>query len=271
MTALAITTDYLTDHGDAAPYLRRIAAAGFTHVHWCHEWNTDYEYGSAEIGSIQKCFTECGLQLLDLHGSAGKTRRWFAPDETERRAGVALVRNRIEMTARLGGQTVVMHAHPNLLDPLRRSLDELQPVARQYGVRIAIENEVRFSAPRQLLSEYPPEFLGLCYDSGHGNIADRRGLDELATLIDRLIALHLHDNDGTADQHKLPFTGTVDWPRLAQLIARSSYRQCVSLEVVMRNSGIIEEDVFLARAFAAGEQLIGLIAATPFDTSGDSR
>ena len=271
MTALAITTDYLTDRGDATPYLRRIAAAGFTHVHWCHEWNTDHEYGSAEIGSIQKCFTECGLKLLDLHGSVWKTRRWFATDEAERRAGVALVRNRIEMTARLGGQTVVMHAQPDLLDPLRRSLDELQPVARQYGIRIAIENEVQFSVPRQLLREYQSEFLGLCYDSGHGNIADRRGLDELATLTDRLIALHLHDNDGTADQHKLPFTGTVDWPRLAQLIARSSYRQCISLEVVMRHSGIGEELVFLERAFTAGMRLAGLITATPFDTSRDSR
>ena len=141
----------------------------------------------------------------------------------------------------------------------------------QYEYHIAIENEVQFSVPRQLLREYQSEFLGLCYDSGHGNIADRRGLDELATLTDRLIALHLHDNDGTADQHKLPFTGTVDWPRLAQLIARSSYRQCISLEVVMRHSGIGEELVFLERAFTAGMRLAGLITATPFDTSRDSR
>ena len=260
MAMLSLTTDYITSRGDASPYLRRIAAAGFTHVHWCHEWNTDYLYDSAELDEIQKCFTECGLKLLDLHGSAGHTRRWFAADEAERQAGVALVQNRIEMTARLGGQTVVMHAHAGFMDPLRRSLDELQPIAKRHGVRIAIENEDEFAAPRKLFSEYPPEFLGLCYDSGHGNIAGRRGLAELATLIDRLIALHLHDNDGTSDQHKLMFTGTVDWPQLAQLIARSSYRQCVSSESVMRNTGLTAETEFLAQAFAAGNRFAEMIA-----------
>lgn len=271
MTPLAITTDYLTDRGDAAPYLRRIAAAGFTHVHWCHEWNTDFEYDPSMVAQIGRQLAECGLKLLDLHGSAGLTRRWFAPTEAERLDGVALVRNRLEMTARLGGQTVIMHAHPAFLDPLRRSLDALQPVAKQHGVRIAIENEAEFAMPRLLLREYPPEFLGLCYDAGHGNIADRHGLDELAAVTDRLIAVHLHDNDGTADQHQLPFTGTVDWPRLARLIAQSSYRQCISLEVVMRPPGRTDEAEFLARAFVAGGRLTEMIAAAGFDSAGDSR
>jgi len=265
MKSLALTTDYATSRGDATPYLRRIAATGFTHVHWCHEWNTDYEYKPAEIDLLQKCFTECGLKLLDLHGSAGHKRRWFAPEETERRAGVALVQNRIKMTARLGGQSVVMHAHSDFLDPLRRSLDELQPFARQRGIRIAIENTEEtnhFTTPRQLLSEYPPEFLGLCYDSGHGNMANRHGLDELETLTDRLIALHLHDNDGTGDQHKLMFTGTVDWPRLAKLIAQSSYRDCVSSESNNHNNGLTDETEFLAQAFAAGHRFAAMITAS---------
>ena len=76
---LSLTTDYVTSRGAAAPYLRRIAAAGFTHIHWCHEWNTDYVYDSDELDGIQKCLTDCGLQLLDLHGSAGHAHRWFAP------------------------------------------------------------------------------------------------------------------------------------------------------------------------------------------------
>ena len=120
---------------------------------------------------------------------------------------------------------------------------------------------MKLATPRQLLSEDPAEYLGLCYDSGHGNIVGRQGLGDLEALTDRLIALHLHDNDGTGDQHKLMFTGTVDWPRLAKLIARSSYRQCVSSESVMRNSGITVEEEFLAQAFAAGNRFATMIAA----------
>ena len=259
---LSITTDYLASRGDATPYLRRIAAAGFTHVHWCHEWNSDYEYSPAEIAAIQESLTACGLQLLDLHGSAGHTHRWFAPTDSERQAGIGLVQNRIAMAAQLGSPTIVMHAHAGFLDPLRRSLDTLQPFARQHGVRIAIENEAEFVTPRQLLSEYPPEFLGLCYDSGHGNIADRHGLDELETLTDRLIAVHLHDNDGRGDQHRLMFNGTVDWPRLAQLLARSSYQRGVNSETEMRNTGITDEVDFLAQAYAAGQRFAAMLAAS---------
>ena len=45
------------------------------------------------------------------------------------------------------------------------------------------------------------------------------GLDWLDKLKGRLSSIHLHDNDGRSDQHRIPFTGTVDWPRLAGLIA----------------------------------------------------
>jgi len=69
----------------------------------------------------------------------------------------------------------------------------------------------------------------------------------------------------------LPFTGTVDWPRLACLIAQLSYRQCVSLEVVMRHSGIVAESIFLENVFTVGKRLTGMIAGTPFDTFKDSR
>jgi hypothetical protein len=35
---LSINTDYLTDKLSPEPCLRRIADAGFTHIHWCHHW-----------------------------------------------------------------------------------------------------------------------------------------------------------------------------------------------------------------------------------------
>jgi len=53
--------------------------------------------------------------------------------------------------------------------PVRKSLDEIEPFARERGVRIAIENG-DFNAIRLLLSEYAADYLGLCYDSGHGKL-----------------------------------------------------------------------------------------------------
>ena len=192
-----------------------------------------------------------GLKLLDLHGSMGREKNWTSEREYERLAGVELVKNRIEMAARLQSDVIIMHvpAWP-ACDSLRRSLDELAEFARERGVRIAIENG-DFAAIRNLLSEYDQSYLGLCYDSGHGNVGGD-GLDQLASLKERLISVHLHDNDGSGDQHNLLFSGTINWERLAGIIAGSAYKKCVSLEVSMRNSGVEDEIEFLGLAFETG-------------------
>jgi sugar phosphate isomerase/epimerase len=179
-----------------------------------------------------------------------------------------LVRNRLEFAARLDSAVVIMHAgEPDPADPapfwdaIRRSLDELEPAARTLGVRIAVENGQRtasWETLATLLGDYPPDFLGLCYDSGHGNmLAD--GLARLDALRDRLIAVHLHDNDGGSDQHRIPFTGTVSWDRLAQVLARSSYTDMVNIETIMHQTGLTDQDDFLAQTYTAAHRVELLI------------
>ncbi len=267
---LSITTDFVADTGCPEPHLERIAAAGFSHIHWCHQWNTDFLYDTAEIEQVARWLRSFGLQLLDLHASSGREKGWASLREYERLAGVSLVRNRIEFVSRVGSDTVVMHAPSRseaaAWDQLRRSLDELEPCAKSRGVRIAIENgEGNFADIRELCTAYGPEYLGMCYDCGHGNMpprgADRAvGLDELEGLAHRLIALHLHDNDGSADQHRVPFTGTVDWGRLSRIIAGSSYRKCVSMESNVHREENKDPEEFLRRAFAAGRRIAQMIA-----------
>jgi len=254
---LAIATDYVQSTGDPSPYLQRIADAGFSHVHWCHQWNSDFLYSISEIAQIKRWLTTFHLHLLDLHGSAGQEKCWFSEKEYERRAGVALVKNRIDMTARLGGDAVVMHIGQNDSSALRRSLDEIMPFARRCGIKLAIENGFScgpFSVLERLLAAYPKDYLGICYDSGHGNLTGD-GMEGLCACAERLVCVHLHDNDRKEDQHKLPFSGTVDWQTLTGILARSSYQKCLNLEIGIRLSGISDESALLSQAFTAGTRL----------------
>ncbi len=264
---LSITTDYVTDTGSPELYLRRIAEAGFTHVHWCHHWNTDFLYDECELEQIECWLHRYNLQVTDLHASAGREKAWGSLREYERLAGVELVANRIEMAARLGTDVIIMHL-PDLSDPTTReaawdqvckSLDTLRKPAGRHGVRIAIENGP-LAEIEKLLSTYEPDYLGLCYDCGHGNLVPD-GLDRLECLQDRLISIHLHDNDGSADQHNLPFWpgGTVDWDRLAKTLATSAYAKWVSMESTMKRSGMTDETAWLAQGFAAGTKLAAMI------------
>lgn len=255
---LSITTDYARDMGDPSPDLKRIANAGFSHVHWCHQWNTDFIYSKWEIDQIRRWLTDFGLRLLDMHASAGREKNWGSQREYERLSGLELVRNRIAMASELGGDVIILHAPVDSTSAIfRQSLDDLQQFALEHHVRIAIENgDLKEIAT--VLSEYSPDYLGLCYDSGHGNVAGD-GLDHLENLKDRLISVHLHDNDGTADQHNPLFSGTVDWTRLAKILADSAYKKCVSMEVTMANSGIEDETAFLDHVFATGVKFSEMI------------
>lgn len=267
----SIATDYRESTGSPYPHLRAIAEAGFSHVHWCHQWNTDFLYGDAEIAQIQRWFGELGLQVTDLHASAGREKAWATEREYERLAGVELVCNRLEMTARLESDVAVLHIPEEPEDQtagvaywtrVRRSLDDLQDCSRVTGTRIALENggtPQSWVPIAKVLAEYPPDFVGLCYDCGHGNISGD-GLDQLARHTDRLISLHLHDNDGTGDQHLLPFMGTVDWERLTRLISDSCYDKWVNLEVSEARSGYDDERAFLQEALDIANRLTEAIA-----------
>jgi sugar phosphate isomerase/epimerase len=260
---LSITTDYAQDWGDPRPYLARIAAAGFTHVHWCHHWSTDFLYSRVEVAAIRRWLSDLGLAVLDIHASAGREKRWDSPEEHERLAGVELVSNRLEMAAELGAGVIVLHASTTRpLASQQRSLQALEPVARRLGVRIAVENLPRegFARIDELFASFPPELIGLCYDSGHGNIGCDSTAD-LARVGSRLAAVHLHDNDGTGDQHRIPLTGTVPWPRVMAAIAGSAYRKCVSLEISLKHHSFGSEAELLAAALQAGDRLAAMLPA----------
>ncbi len=273
---LSMTTDYVSYTGDPLQYIRRIARAGFSRMHWCHEWCTDHLYTEEEMASIRSEIDALGIRLLDLHAPHGRGAGWGSSEDDEREASLALLGNRIEMTGALGGGAVVLHLPRRPSDPgslgawrvnLRRSLDGVRPLSRGAGVRIALENmpDDDFIEIGILFCEYDSDFLGLCYDSGHGNMG-RNGLDYLGRWRDRLISVHLHDNDGSEDAHKLPFEGSVDWQRLSELMAASSYDGCVSLESNMRGMDIPEDD-YLGDAFRAASRLAMMIEGTE-DASG---
>jgi len=268
---ISIATDYRADTGCPYPFLQAIAEAGFTHIHWCHHWNTDFLYTDPEISQIVTWLEELNLKVTDIHASAGSEKAWASAREYERLAGVELVVNRLEMAARIGCDAAVLHIpgvpqdeaeRTAYWDRVRRSLDTLQQSSQATGVRVALENggtHESWVPLAQVFSDYSSDFIGLCYDCGHGNMGGD-GLGQLETYKDRLLAIHLHDNDGTGDQHKLPFMGTVDWGRLADLIARSSYAKWANLEVSQSRSGFEDETAFLREARTIAERINEAIA-----------
>ncbi len=264
---LSISTDYRIGTGSAEPFLYQIADAGFTHIHWCQEWCTDYIYTTTEINAIQKQLNSCNLKMLDLHASTGKIANWGSTDENTCKAGIELMKNRLDMTSELGGDSVIVHLPPHfsvngdahlIREATYRSLDEIIPYAAKLGIRMALENMASDNTDdiEFLFNKYGTNILGLCYDSGHGNISGN-GLDRLDNLKQHLIATHLHDNYGKSDQHRPPFTGIVDWPSLTSIIAASPYAKPLTLEVTAKPDE--DDKTFLQTVYEAGRRLTEMV------------
>lgn len=282
-TQLAINTDFAGESPQLElirEMLGGIAQAGFTHIHWCNEWDGDYIYSSYEMQQIREWMEEYGLKSKALHATKGSARdvnvrqRHYRKDYTSdweynRKAGVELVKNRVDLAEALGASEIVLHLYvphvtigekPEVKEDfyacVRKSLSELMPYCLQKGVRICLENlfdmpgEVMLEAWDRLFGEFPPEFLGLCYDTGHANmIWGNQSPDVLRRYGDRLYAVHLHDNDGDADSHRIPGDGTIEWERVTEVLADSAYEGPLVLELTCPHKDLRG---YLQEAFKAG-------------------
>lgn len=89
--------------------------------------------------------------------------------------------------------------------------------AEEVDTRIAIENifEDEPANLKFLMDEMGSDRFGICFDAGHFNLFSRIALDEwLMQLEQHIIELHLHDNNGTFDDHNAIGDGTFDFDSL---------------------------------------------------------
>lgn len=104
-------------------------------------------------------------------------------------------------------------------------VDSIAPFAKEAGITICMENlydsvgghlvegpccNVKKAVERmeRLNERYHAEVLGFCFDSGHANLTGIEMESFITGLGAHLKVLHIHDNDGTADLHQIPFTFT---------------------------------------------------------------
>jgi sugar phosphate isomerase/epimerase len=137
-------------------------------------------------------------------------------------------------------------------------IKRLVETAEKKNVNIALENLRRPDYLDFIFQNIKSDRLGFCYDSGHENCYTK-GTDLLTQYGSKLMALHLHDNDGTDDQHLIPGEGSIDWGVIKKKLNEAKYSGTVALEVTNEFSHCAENrnpEVFLRKAYEAA---IGLL------------
>ncbi len=109
------------------------------------------------------------------------------------------------------------------IESTRRFLEKLDSLAKDLGIRIAVENRVERYAYGNTLADLIEvteglEFTKLCIDVGHANASGLDPVEMVRDSRDLAIAYHLHDNDGSRDQHLPPYLGSIPWNRVIPLL-----------------------------------------------------
>jgi sugar phosphate isomerase/epimerase/protein-tyrosine-phosphatase len=213
-------------------------------VDWCHDFEDNRIYATAEMDHFAELLQAKGLRCRMVHGVDNSEAHAVTQGEALDRY-VAIQGNRVELCARLGGDAVVVHLPGFFWDDSRLSLeqamehttaalDRLRPLCESLGVTLAVENNQRgldFERLDFYFERYPPSFMTFCLDAGHANRTGR--LEGLKAYAPRLSALHLHDNRETEDEHQPPFFGTVDWAGLLGWLLKINYRKPLNFEVAL--------------------------------------
>lgn len=134
-------------------------------------------------------------------------------------------------------------------------IESIAPLAKDLGITICIENlydsiaghlvegpccDVKKAVERidRINEKYQTEVLGFCFDTGHANLVGIDFESFITGLGDRLKVLHIHDNDGVADLHQIPFTfaknreniASTDWGGFIRGLRNIKFNKVLSFE-----------------------------------------
>jgi sugar phosphate isomerase/epimerase len=268
-------------HGQrlAREHIREVGAAGFEVIE-LFATRTHFDYHNAStVADLRGWLAEAGVVLQSVHAPIGESftgGRWGGPlnlassDAGLRQRALDEALAALQIARQVPFAVLVVHAGvprsqqqsagENSRDAARRSIDALAAAAAPLGVRVAVEVIPNELSKAGSLVHFVEEVLedeatGICLDFGHAHL-DGDVVDAVETVSEHLIATHVHDNRGRADDHLLPFDGTIEWPSALTAMQKVGYDGPVMLEVAA--SGATKE--LLGRARTVRSRMERLLA-----------
>lgn len=160
----------------------------------------------------------------------------------------------MEAAAIMGAEVIVVHPIQNLVykdnryklyDANMKFYALLIEYAKEFGIKIACENMFQSGAKgigdsvcaspeefNKYVDDIASPWVTACLDLGHCGVCGRKAQDMLRAMGgERITALHIHDNDGITDLHKLPGTVSMNWDEICKALADIGYKGNFTYEV----------------------------------------
>ena len=229
--------------------IRELHRAGFRYVDLSmYSFAPDSPYMSddwkKEVKKIKDLADELGMTFVQAHSQGGNPF-----DENGNKVDFlfsATVRS-IEICRELGIKNTVVHSgykkgitKEEFFERNREFYKKLVPAMEENGVNVLIENSTKANMGeryflntgkdmREFIEFFGHPLLHACWDTGHGNCEGEQ-YGELTALGDELYAIHYNDNRGKADEHMIPFFGTLNHDEIMHALIDIGYKGYFTLE-----------------------------------------
>ena len=232
-----------------------IKEAGFKNV-FIQWYNQDWQYDQQEQVDYAK---KQGLNVIFAHLGYENINNIWLNDKS----GDQLVENYkkdLDKCKQNEIPMVIMHLTSQTEAPMYnekglKRIQELADYAKNLGIKVAFENPKIKGYLEYVIQNIKNDNVGICYDAGHCH-AHFNDEFNYELFKNRIFAVHLHDNDKSADQHLMPFDGTIDWNNVVSKLKECNYDGPVKLEICYKNQYLDTEiKDFYKKGYTTGEKL----------------
>lgn len=249
-----------TDFTEDIPFESRIKLIKSTGFNAVMMFFTDKESFEKQVLTIK----ENGLRIENVHCPFGMMNNLWTDENAFET--ILKVQTAIDMCHCFGIPVLVIHPTDtkNPPKPTQTGISYFNGLARyaqRQNVWLAFENIERPEYLDVIFDKVEGKNVKFCYDVGHENCFSK-DTDCLTKYAEKLCALHIHDNDGDTDGHKIPFDGNIDFENFAQKLKATKYHGAISLELMMKKSHDYDTttpEEFITKAYSAAQRLKEII------------
>ena len=178
-----------------------------------------------------------GIHCNQTHGSVPCFRKNATFEENQ--VLFQDVKRCIEITHILGGKYCVFHPVSDCsMEDNIIFFRSIENIAKENNVIVAIENTLSsrlFGKPDdfvQLFASLNNDCFKMCLDIGHAETrnASSSAVEFINKLGNKIVCLHIHDNDKNSDLHHLPFTYSIDFNEIFIALKKARYKGDITFE-----------------------------------------
>jgi len=232
--------------------IKRVAGHGYPGIEiWGGRPHAYYrDMDSQSVTVIRKELENAGLEISGfIPAQFGYPTSLCSPVKSIREDSVEYLKRSIDTSLSLGckkvslcpGRTLYGQGYKRGMEQLTGSLDELADYSLPKDVLLLLEPAHMYESDlvltvadgARLIEERGYSNMGIALDTGHCHVNRESLVDSLRLLSEKNIPVHIHldDNNGQSDQHKIPGEGTINFIPFLKLLNQAGYDGYLTVEL----------------------------------------